>query len=178
MPMIQLLVFVISICIFAILLIVDNKIKGNFSIILKVLSLVFVGTLLFAFVFLYGETFFRAYQVNIKSFTNVKGFLSSKVFGIIVLLLICLFAFLKTFYITFRFITKKSFNRVEKAVVLASIIFDVIVIPNIFSFEGTSVLFVCLATLSLFEIGLTLTGLVFSIAKTKKNICFEVAYGK
>lgn len=67
------------------------------------------------------------------------------------------------FFVTFTFITKRSFAREETAVDLLSIVFDIAVIPNIVISSGAFLVFVVPAILSIVGTGLALTKkLVFS----------------
>lgn len=162
-----LIVASIALTIFGVLLFIDTKIKGNFSIVLKVLSLVFVGLFIAVFVLFYGQAIFETVQVDFKSLTNLKSFFSSRIVGVIAIVLIYLFVFLKMFFVTFTFITKRTFNREEKAVDLISIVFDIAVVPCIVLATGASLVLVVPAIISVIGTGLALT----------KKLVFSISYG-
>ena len=147
----------IALAVFALLLTIDRKVKGNFSIIIKVLSLLFICVLVVGFVLFYGQTIFQTVQVDFKSFTNLKNFFSSRILGVLAIILIYLFVFLKMFFVTFTFITKQTFDREEKAVDLVSIVFDIAVVPCIVLGSGASLVLVVPAIISLLLTGLALT---------------------
>ncbi len=164
------LLTLIAISVFGLLLFVDRKVRGNFSIIIKVLSLLFIGVLIAGFVLFYGQAIFETVQVDIKSFTNLKNFFSSRILGVFAIILIYLFIFLKMFFVTFTFITKQSFDKEETAVDLISIVFDIAVVPCIISASGASLILVVPAIISLLVTGLALIKkLVFSFNKNAKN---------
>ena len=159
-----LLLTVIAISVFGLLLFVDRKIRGNFSVVIKVLSVLFIGVLVGAFVLFYGQTIFEAAQVDFKSFTNLRTFFSSRIFGVLAIVLIYLFVFLKMFFVTFSFLTKQTLDREETAVDLISIVFDIAVVPCIVLSTGASLVLVVPAIISVIGTGLALTKkLVFSI---------------
>ena len=154
---------------FGLLLFIDNRVKGNFSILVKTASLIAIATLLVLFVLWYGQSVFETIQVDIKSLTNLKQFFNSRILGILAIL-IYLLLFLKTFYVIFRFTTKPSFARKEKAIVLISIVFDIAVVPCIVKAGSFNVVLLVPAILSLVETGLALTKkLVFSISYYKNK---------
>lgn len=157
-----------AITIFSLLLLIDRKVRGNFSIVIKVLSLLFIGIFVVAFVLFYGQTIFESAQVDFKSFTNLKNFFSSKIFGVLAIILIYLFIFLKTIFVIFIFVTKKSFNREETVVNLVSIIFDIAVVPCIFKSVGSTLILGVPAIISILGTGLALSKkLVFSFSYNK-----------
>ena len=157
----------IAIAIFGLLLFVDRKVRGNFNIIVKVLSVLFIGVLIGSFVLFYGQTIFETVQVDFKSLTNLKNFFSSRIFGVLAIILIYLFVFLKMFFVTFNFITKHSLDREETAVDLISIVFDIAVVPCIVLATGASLVLVVPAIISLLLTGLALT----------KKLVFSISYG-
>ncbi|MBQ0009073.1 MAG: hypothetical protein KBS97_02235 [Firmicutes bacterium] len=160
----------ISLAVFGLLLFIDSKVKGNFSILIKVLSLLFVGVLIGGLVLFYGQAIFETIQVDFKSFTNLRNFFSSKILGAIAIVLIYLFVFLKMFFIVFKFITKQTFEREEKAVDLVSIVFDIAVVPCIVLASGASLVLVVPAIISLLLTGLALTKkLVFCFSYNKNK---------
>lgn len=159
-----LLLSLISIFVFGIILFVDRKIRGNFSIVIKIFSGLFIGVLVGAFVLFYGQTIFETAQVDIKSFTNLRAFFSSKFFGALAIILIYLFIFLKMFFILFSFLAKKTINKKEIAINLISIVFDIAVVPCIVLLSGASLVLVVPVIISSIGIGLALSKkLVFSI---------------
>ncbi len=164
--MTTLLLTLIALSVFGILLFIDRKVRGNFSIIVKVLSVMFVGIFIGAFVLFYGQAIFEAAQVDFKSFTDLKTFFSSRIFGILAIVLIYLFVFLKMFFVTFSFLTKRTLNREETAVDLISIVFDIAVVPCIVLSIGASLVLVVPAIISVIGTGLALSKkLVFSFIK-------------
>jgi len=164
-----LLLLLISIVVFGLLLFIDRKVKGNFSIIIKVLSVLFIGLFVGAFVLFYGQAIFQAVQVDIKSFSNLRSFFSSRILGVLAILLIYLFVFLKMFFVTFSFLTRYLLEREETAVALISIVFDIAVIPCIVLATGASLVLVVPAIISVVGTGLALTKkLVFSFEKETK----------
>ena len=161
-----LLLTVIAISVFGLLLFVDRKIRGNFSVVIKVLSVLFIGVLVGTFVLFYGQTIFETVQVDFKSFSNLRTFFSSRIFGVLAIILIYLFVFLKMFFVTFSFLTKHTLDREETAVDLISIVFDIAVVPCIVLSTGASLVLVVPAIISVIGTGLALTKkLVFSFIK-------------
>lgn len=171
-----LLLTVIAISVFGLLLFVDRKIRGNFSIVIKVLSVLFIGVLVGTFVLFYGQTIFETVQVDFKSFSNLRTFFSSRIFGVLAIVLIYLFVFLKMFFVTFTFLTKQTLDREETAVDLISIVFDIAVVPCIVLSTGASLVLVVPAIISVIGTGLALTKkLVFSFSKKTKIGGFALA---
>lgn len=126
------------IVILSISLIIDRKIKGSKSIIAKVFYLGFFTLLIVGSVYFYGATFFEAFRVDLRSFTKIKEFFSSRIVAILLMLLMILFVFIKTIYFAVSFRTNKmvSLTKKEIAIVLLSVVFDIAVIPNIISLNN------------------------------------------
>lgn len=165
----------VCLAVFGLLFFIDTKVKGNFSVLTKVLSVASIAVLLGLFVLWYGQTIFETMQVDIKSLTNLKSFFNSRILGMLAII-VYLILFLKTFYYIFRFIEKRTYAREEKAVILLSIVFDIAVIPNIVLAGGTSLFFIIPAVISVVETGLALTKkLVFSFNKNEENGGFALA---
>lgn len=161
---------IIGLVLLAFLFVINKTIKGKKGTIAKILSLVFVLSLFVMFIMVYGASIFDIFEVDVKSFSNLKAFFSSRILGVFALLLVYLFMFLKSVFVVIIPITTRTLNREEKAVVIASIVFDIAVIPNILT-SGCAMHF--LVALSLVEIGLTLTELVlFFFQKGKKELIY------
>lgn len=164
--MANMLLTVIAISVFGLLLLIDRKVRGNFSIIIKVFSVLFIGVLIGGVVLFYGQAIFEAAKVDLKSFTNIRSFFSSRIVGFLAILLIYVFIFLKMFFVTFSFLTKQSLDKEETAVALISIVFDIAVVPCIVLSTGASLVLVVPAIISVIGTGLALTKkLVFSFNK-------------
>ena len=152
----SILIFIaICLTVFGLLLFIDKRVKGNFSVIVKAASLVTITALLVLFVLWYGQSVLETIQIDIKSFTNLKQFFNSRILGMLAIL-IYLLLFLKIFFVVFRFVTKRTFAREEKAILLASIVFDIAVVPCIVSAGHFNVILVVPAILSLLGTGLAL----------------------
>ena len=147
------------------LCLVDRRIKGCRPVLVKIVSMVTVMTFLWLAVYFYGQQILATFRINAKSFTSAKAFFNSRVLVLIgllmfFLLVVCKFVF---FRITFKEMTK-TLTKEEKAFTLVTVFFDLALVPNIFVNNS---LFVVFATLTLVEIGLVYTKLVFSIASSK-----------
>lgn len=151
------------------LLVIDSKIKGNKSIIVKISSFVILTFFLAAVIYFYGQSFLESFNINVKSLTNIKSFFSSRIVGLLAILLLCLFVFIKTIYvIIMSFNHKRVSERGEKVVFLIAVFFDIAVIPNIVIAGSFNILLVVPAIISIVETGLSLSKVVFSISYTPK----------
>lgn len=149
------------------LTLIDRRIKGCRSVIFKFLSVITVMSFLFISVYFYGQQILATFKVNVKSFTNIKAFFNSRVLVLLCLLLFVLFIACKFVFTALIF---KNMNRtttkLEKAVTLVTIFFDLALIPNIFV---NNALFTVFMVVTLVEIGLVYTKLVFSIPSFRRK---------
>ena len=127
--------------------------------------MVTVMTFLWLAVYFYGQQILATFRINARSFTSAKAFFSSRILVLLGLLLLALFVVSKFIFIRLVFRNmNKTVTKTEKALTLVSVFFDLALVPNILVNNS---LFVVFATLTLVEIGLVYTKLVFSIAPTK-----------
>ena len=149
------------------LTLIDRRIKGCRSVIFKFLSVITVMSFLFISVYFYGQQILATFKVNVKSFTNIKAFFNSRVLVLLCLLLFVLFIACKFVFTALIF---KNMNRtttkLEKAVALVTIFFDLALIPNIFV---NNALFTVFMVVTLVELGLVYTKLVFSIPSFRRK---------
>ena len=150
-----------------ILCMIDRKIKGCRSVLIKLLSVIMVMGFLFVAVYFYGQQILATFRVNVKSFTNIKAFFNSRILVLLCLLMFVLFIACKLIFTVLIF---KSFNRettrLEKAVTLVTIVFDLALIPNILV---NNAFFTVFTVITLIELGLVYTKLVFSIPSTGRK---------
>lgn len=143
------------------LTLIDRRIKGARSVLFKLVSVITVMGFLFFAVYFYGQQILATFKVNVKSFTNIKAFFNSR---ILVLFLLLIFVLLIACKFVFAVLIFKSFNRpttkFEKAIILVSIVFDLALIPNILV---NNAFFTVFAVITLVELGLVYSKLVFSI---------------
>lgn len=148
------------------LTLIDRRIKGARSVLVKLLSVIAVISFLFLSVYFYGQQILATFKVNVKSFTNIKAFFNSRILVLFLLLVFVLFIACKFVFVTLVF---KSFNRqaskLEKTITLVSIVFDLALVPNIFV---NNAFFTVFAVTTLIELGLVYKKLVFSIARSKE----------
>lgn len=144
------------------LFLIDHKIKGNKSIIRKVVSVIFVSFLIFGCIFFYGETILEMFHVNMKSFSNIKAFFSSRIIAILAVFLMFVFVLFKTIRIIISFKMERTVesHKKEAAVALLSVVFDIAVIPNIIALDNTFL--VVAGIISMIGTGLACIKLVFS----------------
>ena len=149
------------------LTLIDRRIKGARSVLIKLLSVVAVMSFLFLSVYFYGQQILATFKVNVKSFTNIKAFFNERV---LVLVLLLIFALLIACKFVFTVLLFKSFNRpatkLEKAVTLVSIVFDLALVPNILV---NNAFFTVFAVITLVELGLVCEKLVFSIVPSNRK---------
>ena len=147
------------------LCLIDRRIKGCRSVFFKIVSMVTVMTFLWLAVYFYGQQILATFRINARSFTSAKAFFSSRILVLLGLLLLALFVVSKFIFIRLVFRNmNKTVTKTEKALTLVSVFFDLALVPNILVNNS---LFVVFAALTLVEIGLVYTKLVFSIAPTK-----------
>lgn len=148
-----------------ILTLIDRRIKGTRSVLAKLLSVVTVACFLFFVVYCNGQQILSTFKVNLKSFTNVKAFFSTRMLFLLFLLLLVLFVVFKTIFISLVFKSiNKPMTKHEKAFILTSVFFDLALIPNILN---NSIVFAVFGVITLVEIGLVCGRLVFSIRKNR-----------
>ena len=149
------------------LTLIDRRIKGCRSVLTKILSVIIVMSFLFISVYFYGQQILATFKVNVKSFTNIKAFFNSRILVLLCLLLFVLFIACKFVFTT---LILKSLNRtttkLEKAVTLVTIFFDLALIPNILVNNALVSVFVMV---TLVELGLVYTKLVFSIPSLRRK---------
>ena len=149
------------------LTLIDRRIKGARSVLFKLLSVITVMSFLFLSVYFYGQQILATFKVNVRSFTNIKAFFNSR---ILVLFLLLIFVLLIACKFVFTVLLFKNFNRpatkVEKAVTLVTIVFDLALIPNILV---NNAFFTVFAVVTLVELGLVYGKLVFSIPSLERK---------
>ena len=144
------------------LALIDRRIKGTRSVLTKIVSVVTVMGFVFLMVYFYGQQILSTFKVNLKSFTNIKEFFNSRMLVILCLLIFMILVIAK--FILINLVFKNFFrqtSKTEKAAALASVFFDLVLIPNIFV---NSSLFTVFALVTLVELGLVYGKLVFSIS--------------
>ena len=148
------------------LTLIDRRIKGARSVLIKLLSVIAVMSFLFLSVYFYGQQILATFKVNVKSFTNIKAFFNSR---ILVLFLLLIFVLLIACKFVFTVLLFKSLNRpttkLEKTVTLVSVVFDLALVPNILV---NNAFFTVFAVITLVELGLVYSKLVFSIAPSRE----------
>ena len=151
----------------ATLCLIDRRIKGCRSVLFKIVSMITVMTFLYLAVYFYGQQILATFKINAKSFTSAKAFFSSRILVLIGLVILVLFMVCKFIFTVLIFKNmNKEVTKTEKAVILTAVFFDLALVPNILV---NNTLFVVFATLTLVEIGLVYTKLVFSIASNKNK---------
>lgn len=149
------------------LTLIDRRIKGARSVLFKLLSVIAVMSFLFLSVYFYGQQILATFKVNVKSFTNIKAFFNSR---ILVLFLLLIFVLLIACKFVFTVLLFKSLNRpttkLEKTITLVSVVFDLALIPNILV---NNAFFTVFAVITLVELGLVYSKLVFSITSLERK---------
>lgn len=170
-----LLALLISLVVISLLVLVDRKIKSGRNILSKIGSVFFIGLFLFGFLCLNGQAILELFHVDAKSFTSLKAFCSSRIIVILSVLLIYLFVFFKTVFFVNNFMCEVKPEEHQEMTKrrIASIVFDIAVIPNIL-FLGTQNIALMVAGIILsVELGLALIKLVFSIfIKENKEVMY------
>ena len=150
----------------SLLCLIDRRVKGCRSVMVKLFSMLFVTGFILLGVYFYGQQILATFRINMKSLTSMKAFFSSRLLIYFFFLIVALFVICKFVFTVLIF---KNENRVltksEKAFVLASVVFDLALVPNIFVNNAFATLFV---VATLIELGLVYTKLVFSI--TSKEV--------
>ena len=149
------------------LCLVDRRIKGCRSVLFKIVSVITVMTFLYLGIYFYGQQILATFRINIKSFTSIKAFFSSRILVWIGLLIFFLLVVFKFVFIRIAFKEmRRTLTTSEKAFTLVTVFFDLVLVPNIFVNNS---LFTVFAILALVEIGLVYTKLVFSIELNKNK---------
>ena len=140
---------------------VDRRIKGCRSVLYKIVSVIAIMTALYLAVYFYGRQILSTFRINIKSFTSIKAFFSSRILvwiGLLIFFILVVFKFI-FLIISFKEM-KRTLTSSEKVFTLVTIFFDLVLIPDIFTNNS---LFAVFVLLSVVEIGLVYLKLVFSI---------------
>ena len=146
---------------------IDRRIKGTRSVLVKFLNMVVVTTFILLGVYFWGQQILETFGINMKSLTSMKAFFSSRLLMYFIFLILVLFTACKFIFVTLVFKnTYRTVSKVEKTFVLATVVFDLALVPNIFV---NSALFALFVATTLVEIGLVYVKLVFSIASTRKG---------
>lgn len=158
----QYLIFLASVILIPMFLcIVDRRIKGARSVIFKLFSVAFVTGFILLGVYFYGGQILATFRINMKSFTSMKGFINSRLLLYFLALILIILVACKFFISVTLFESEyKVVSKKEKAIFLATIVFDLALIPNILVNNS---LFALFGAITLVE-GLVYTKLVFSIA--------------
>ena len=150
------------------LCLIDRRIKGARSVFMKFLSMVLVTGFVFLGVYFYGHQILATFKINTKSLTSMKAFVNSRMLMYFIILILVLFVAFKYIFVTVVFKnTFTSTTKLEKAITLATVFFDLALIPNIFVNNALVALF---AATTLIEIGLVYIKLVFSISSNNKLV--------
>lgn len=122
----------ISIALLALLFFIDRKIKGGKSVILKIISLAFFTLLVVGTVYFYGTAALESFQVDVRSFSKIKAFFSSRIVALIVTAILVLFLLVSTIHVTFVLIrfNKVIKNKTENSTEILSVSYDIDVIPD------------------------------------------------
>ena len=140
---------------------VDRRIKGCRSVLYKIVSVIAIMTALYLAVYFYGRQILSTFRINIKSFTSIKAFFSSRILVWIGLLIFFILVVFKFVFLRISFKEmKRTLTSSEKVFTLVTIFFDLVLIPDIFTNNS---FFAVFALLSVVEIGLVYLKLVFSI---------------
>ena len=140
---------------------VDRRIKGCRSVLYKIVSVIAIMTALYLAVYFYGRQILSTFRINIKSFTSIKAFFSSRILVWIGLLIFFILVVFKFVFLRISFKEmKRTLTSSEKVFTLVTVFFDLVLIPDIFTNNS---LFAVFALLSVVEIGLVYLKLVFSI---------------
>ena len=146
---------------------IDRRIKGCRSVLVKMLNVLVVMGFLFLAVYFYGQQILATFKVNVRSFTNIKAFFNSRILVLLCLLLFVLFIVCKFVFTAFIFKNiNKTATKLEKSVALIAIFFDLALIPNILVNNALFTLFV---VTTLIELGLVYIKLVFSIPSIRRK---------
>lgn len=122
----------LSIALLALLFFIDRKIKGGKSVILKIISLAFFTLLVVGTVYFYGTAALESFQVDVRSFSKIKAFFSSRIVALIVTAILVLFLLVSTIHVTIVLIRSNKVikNKTEKSTEILSVSYDIDVIPD------------------------------------------------
>ena len=149
------------------LCLIDRRIKGCRSVFFKLINVVIVTSFILIGVYFYGQQILTTFGINMKSLTSMKAFFSSRLLIYFLFLIFVILIACKVIFTFFVFSSgNKTIARKEKAFLLASLVFDLTLVPNIFVNSTFVALFV--ATF-IVEIGLVGIRLVFSIPFINKR---------
>lgn len=161
-------VFIASLILLPLMLcLIDRKIKGCRSVFFKLINVIVVTSFILLGVYFYGQQILTTFGINMKSLTSMKAFFSSRLLIYFLFLIFVIFIACKVIFTFFVFSSgNKIIARKEKAFFLATIVFDLALIPNIFV---NSAFFALFGAITLVEMGLVYVKLVFSISYKKKG---------
>ena len=77
------------------LCIIDRRIKGTRSVLVKIVSMITVMAFLYLAVYFYGQQILNTFRINAKSFTSAKAFFSSRILVLLGLMILYLFVVCK-----------------------------------------------------------------------------------
>lgn len=147
----------VSIALLFVLFLIDRNVRGGKSIITKVLSVIVIVPLVFGTIYFYGTTPLEVFDVDLRSFSKIKLFFTSRFFALIITAIFVLFVLVCTIYVTILvFNSKKPVEHKEEGVLhILKVSYDIDVIPDnsVLSDEKFN-----------FKEGLEATNLVFSFA--------------
>lgn len=155
-------VFIASLILVPLMLcLIDRRIKGCRSIFFKLVNVIVVTSFILLGVYFYGQQILTTFGINMKSLTSMKAFFSSRLLIYFLFLIFVILIACKVIFTFFVFSSgNKTIARKEKAFFLATIVFDLALIPNIFV---NNTLFALFVGATLVEMGLVYVKLVFSI---------------
>ena len=164
----QYLVFFTSLVVAPLMLcLIDRRVKGARSVFVKLLSMILVTGFVMLGVYFYGHQILATFRINTRSLTSMKAFVDSRMLMYFIVLILVLFVAIKTVFIRLVFRSfEKEVTKEEKIFTLATVVFDLALVPNIFASNTFVALFV--AT-TLIELGLVYSKLVFSIASYRRE---------
>lgn len=162
------LVFFASLILFPLLMnLIDRRIKGTRSVFSKFLSMVVVTSFILIVVYFYGQQILATFRIDTKSLTSMRAFFSSRLLMYFIALILILFVACKFVFFALVFRNEyKTTKKEEKAFLIASLVFDLALVPNIFVNSAFVALF---AATSIVEMGLVSIRLVFSIPSTRRK---------
>ena len=164
----QYLVFFVSLIVAPLILcLIDRRVKGARSVLIKLLSMILVTGFVMFGVYFYGHQILATFKINTKSLTSMKAFVDSRMLMYFIVLILVLFVAIKVLFITIVFKNmNKEVTKEEKVFTLVTIFFDLALIPNIFVNNTFVTVF---AVSTLIELGLVYIKLVFSITSNQRK---------
>lgn len=123
----------------ATLFVADTFIKGNKSVVSKILGFLMLGGFICGFIYLFGASHFMSFNVKIKSLDSIKAFVYR--LAIILLLLSMLLVLLTlTIRTVVHFVKQSEAKKIEKnQESLDSVVFDINTIPDNFNGNTTAI---------------------------------------